>query len=140
MSAQENVELVKQGYAAFGTGDIEALLSLFADDIEWTTPPIKNAPFGGTLRGREQVAEFFGALTAAEDIQEFAQEDYIAQDDKVVVTGRSKAVIKATGRTLRLEYVHIFTVSGGKVQGFVEYFDTAAAADAYRETAGTVGA
>ena len=33
MSAQENVELVKQGYAAFGTGDIEALLSLFADDI-----------------------------------------------------------------------------------------------------------
>ncbi len=56
------------------------------------------------------------------------------------MTGRSKAVVKATGRTLRLEYVHIFTVSGGKVQRFVEYFDTAAAADAYRETAGTVGA
>ena len=136
MSAQENVELVKQGYAAFGSGDIEKLLSLFAENIEWTVPSIEGAPFGGVLRGRGQVAEFFESLTAAEDIQEFMQEDYIAQDDRVVVTGRSKALVKATGRTLDLEYVHLFTVSGGKIQRFVEYFDTAAAADAYRQSTG----
>ena len=133
MSEQENVEVVKQGYAAFGSGDMEKLLSMYAEDIEWTIPSIEGAPFGGTLRGRGQVAKFFVSLSEAEDIQEFTQEDYIAQNDRVVVTGRSKAVVKATGRTLELEYVHLFTISGGKVQRFVEFFDTAAAADAYRQ-------
>lgn len=133
MSEKENVELAKQGYAAFGSGDIEKLVSLLAEDIEWTMPSIEGAPFGGTFRGRNQVAEFFGSLSAAEDIQEFTQVDYIAQNDKVVVTGRSKAVVRATGRMFELEYVHLFTISGGKVQRFVEYFDTAAAADAYRQ-------
>ena len=136
MSEQENVELVKQGYAAFGSGDMEKLLSLFAEDIEWTVPSIEGAPFGGTLRGRNQVAASFETLAETEDVQEFTQEDYIAQNDRVVVTGRSKAVVKATGRTLELEYVHLFTISGGKVQRFVEYFDTAAAAEAYRQAAG----
>ncbi len=135
MSAQENVELVKQGYAAFGSGDMEKLLSLFAEDIKWRVPTIEGAPFGGEYDGREQVAAFFGSLAAAEDIQEFTQEDYIAQDDRVVVTGRSKAVVRATGRTLEMEYVHLFTVRAGKVQQFVEHFDTAAAADAYRQAA-----
>ena len=133
MSEQENVEVVKQGYAAFGSGDMEKLLSLFAEDIEWTIPSIEGAPFGGPLRGRDQVAAFFESLAGAEDIQEFDQKDFIAQDDRVVVTGRTKSVIRATGRPLELEYVHLFTISGGKVQRFVEFFDTAVAADAYRQ-------
>ena len=70
MSEQENVEVVKQGYAAFGSGDMEKLLSLFAEDIEWTIPSIEGAPFGGPLRGRDQVAAFFESLAGAEDIQE----------------------------------------------------------------------
>lgn len=136
MSAQENVELVKKGYAAFGRGDIEALLGLFAEDIEWTVPAVAGAPFGGTLRGRNAVAGFFQSLTQAEDIQEFTQEDYIAQDDRVVVTGRSRAVVRTTGRTLELEFVHLFTISGRKVQRFVEFFDTASATEAYRQGTG----
>ena len=135
MSAQQNVELIKKGYAAFGAGNVEELLGLFAEDIKWTTPSIKGAPFGGTVRGRGEVAKFFESLAGAEEIQEFTQDDYIAQDDKVVVTGRSKALVKSTNRGLNLEYVHIFTVGGGKVQQFVEHFDTAAAAEAYRQTA-----
>ena len=80
--------------------------------------------------------EFFQALAAAEDIQVFDQEDFIAQDDRVVVTGRTKALIRSTGRTVENEYVHVFTIAGGKVQRFVEFFDTAAATEAYRKTAG----
>jgi uncharacterized protein len=136
MSVQDNVDLVKKGYAAFGRGDIEALLGLFAEDIEWTVPATPGAPFGGTMKGREAVGSFFKSLAEAEDFQEFTEEDYIAQDDRVVVKGRSKAVVRATGRTLALEWVHLFTVKGGKVQKFVEFFDTAAASDAYRQGTG----
>ena len=136
MSAQENVDLVKQGYAAFNIGNIEGVLSLFAEDIEWTVPSTEGVPFGGTYKGRGQVAEFFKTLVAAEDILEFTQDNFIAQNDKVAVTGRSKARVKSTGRTLETAYVHIFTVSGSKVQKFMEYFDTAAVANAYRQSAG----
>lgn len=136
MSVQENVELVKKGYEAFGRGDIETLLGLFAEDIEWTVPATPGAPFGGAIKGRDAVGSFFQSLAEAEDFQEFAEQDYIAQDDRVVVTGRSKAVVKATGRTVALEWVHLFTVEDGKVQKFVEFFDTAAASEAYRQGAG----
>lgn len=136
MSAQENVDLVKQGYAAFNIGNIEGVLSLFAEDIEWTVPSAEGVPFGGTYKGRGQVGEFFKTLATAEDILDFTQDNFIAQDDKVVVTGRSKARVKSTGRTFETAYVHIFTVSGSKVQEFREHFDTAAVANAYRQSAG----
>ena len=38
MSVQENVQIVKDAYAAFGRGDIQGLLALFAEGIEWIAP------------------------------------------------------------------------------------------------------
>ena len=32
MSVQENVQIVKDAYAAFGRGDIQGLLALFAEE------------------------------------------------------------------------------------------------------------
>jgi ketosteroid isomerase-like protein len=38
MSTEQNVQTVKDFFAAIGRGDREALLALVADDIEWITP------------------------------------------------------------------------------------------------------
>ena len=48
MSEQTNVEVVHQAYAAFGRGDIPAVLSALTDDVEWTLqgPPV--IPWAGT--------------------------------------------------------------------------------------------
>ena len=35
MSAEENAATAQQGYAAFGRGDLAAILELLTDDIEW---------------------------------------------------------------------------------------------------------
>ncbi len=36
MSEQEqNIELVKKGYEAFSAGDVDTVMSLFEDNIEW---------------------------------------------------------------------------------------------------------
>ena len=35
MSAPTNTQIVQQAYAAFGRGDIPALLSLLAEDVDW---------------------------------------------------------------------------------------------------------
>ena len=38
MTVRENVQIVKDGFAAFGRGDMQGLLALFAEDIEWIIP------------------------------------------------------------------------------------------------------
>ena len=38
MSEKENKELIKKGYAAFSSGDVETVMDLFDDDIEWVQP------------------------------------------------------------------------------------------------------
>jgi hypothetical protein len=38
MSAEENVKTAEEGYAAFGRGDLPAILELLTDDIEWIEP------------------------------------------------------------------------------------------------------
>ena len=38
MSTQENVQIVKDFFAAMRSGDMQALLALSAEDIEWIIP------------------------------------------------------------------------------------------------------
>ena len=38
MSEQDNKEVIQRGYAAFSTGDMETVMSLFDDDCEWVQP------------------------------------------------------------------------------------------------------
>ena len=57
MGVQENVQIVKDGYVAFGRGDIQCLLALFAGDIEWIVPG-EGLPLAGTYRGHAGMADF----------------------------------------------------------------------------------
>lgn len=133
MSEVTNTEIVQAGYEKFGSGDIAGLLSLFADDIDWATPHIENAPFAGTRLGLEEVREFFTLLDESEDIAFFEPSEFIAQGDKVVVLGRSKATVKSTGRSYETDWVHVFTVRDGKITNFAEFFDNAAATRAFQK-------
>ena len=48
MSTNENIELLKEGYAAFAAGDLETAIKNWDDNIEWVVPG--NSTVGG--RGR----------------------------------------------------------------------------------------
>jgi len=50
MSTQENVQIVKDLFAAMGRGDKQGLLALASEDIEWIIPG-DNWPLAGTHRG-----------------------------------------------------------------------------------------
>ena len=135
MSETTNTEIVQAGYQKFGSGDIDGLLELFTDDIEWTVPNIENAPFAGKRQGRDQVGKFFAQLGEAEDITRFEPLEFIAQGDKVVVLGESAATVKSTGRSYETDWVHVFHLRDGKVAEFQEFFDNAAAERAFAKTA-----
>lgn len=132
MSEQENLEVVRKGYEAFRRGDVESLIGLLAEDVEWIMPEIPERPFTGTCRGASQVREFFEALGASEETLELTLDELIVTGHRVAATGRYRARVRATRRTFETPYAHVFTVVDGKVHSFQEYYDTATVADACR--------
>jgi ketosteroid isomerase-like protein len=57
MSAQANVQLVKNLFAAMDSGDLEAVQALTADDIEWVVPG--EWALAGNHRGHAGLVDFF---------------------------------------------------------------------------------
>jgi ketosteroid isomerase-like protein len=135
MSERVNTDIVQSGYEKFGSGDIEGLLQLFAENILWQVPEVENAPFTGVRRGLDETANFFKQLSENETFTRFEPLEFIAQNDKVVVLGEMAATVTSTGRNYESQWVHIFTVRDGKIEEFQEFFDTAAATLAFQKTA-----
>lgn len=131
MSSQENKQLVMQGYQLFKNKDIEGLLALYADDVEWVGNESENIPFAGNYRGKAEVARFFSDLDQAQEAVRFEPEAFIAEDDRVVVTGQATWSVKATGQQYEDPWAHVFTIRDGKVARFQHYNDTAAAEAAF---------
>jgi len=136
MAEQENVRVVQDAYAAFQRADIPGLLGILSDDIDWWTPgTTEQIPYAGRLRGRGEVGGFFARLGESEEITHFEPREFIAQGDKVVVSGNYKGRTRPAGREYDLDWLHVFTVRDGRVTAFREYIDTAALADAHRGAA-----
>ena len=133
MSEQDNVEVMKQAYAAFNSGDISKVLGTFADDIVFQWPPVQGVGWTKTRRGKEELARFFEELAAAEDVEEAAPQQFIAQGDKVVVPFLFRSTVKATGRPNNNSMLQIFTLRDGKIREVESFLDTAALADAHRK-------
>ena len=88
MSEAENTQIAKDAYAAFGRGDIPAVLGVMTDDIEWVFPgPAEVLPNAGTFTGKEAVGAWFGTLDATVEFQVFEPREFIAQGDKLVALG-----------------------------------------------------
>ena len=120
---EQNVDVVKGMYEAFGRGDVPGVLGAFADEIEWHEA--EGMPYGGLYRGGEAVAQnVFGPIT--EDVEDFAvtPEEFIASGDAVAVVARYTGRGKATGSALDLCAVHVWDIRGGKVARFRQFMDT----------------
>ena len=124
--SEDNLDVVRRGYDAFGRGDINALLELFDEQIHWVTPGPSELATSGRRTGRQEVGQFFASVNELFDIQRFEPKEYIAQGDRVVVLGAEAARVRSTGKMLELDWVHVFTMRTGKVVAFQEFFDTAA--------------
>ena len=130
---QANVALVQSLYAAFGRGDIETIVGALAGDIEWSFPgPREVIPFAGVHRGVPEVVQFFVTLSGALEFQKLDPSEFIAQGDKVVVTGTSRVRNKASDRAADNEGVAVITVRSGKIARYQLYEDTDALAAIFR--------
>jgi hypothetical protein len=121
--SEQNVEVVKGVYGAFGRGDVPAVLGAFTDDIEWFEA--EGMPYGGVYRGGEAVAQnVFGPI--AEDVEGFAvtPEEVIGSGATVAAVVRYTGTGKATGKALDVPAVHVWEIRDGKLARFRQFIDT----------------
>ena len=129
MSIEKNVQIVKDFFAAIGSGDKQRVLALVAEDIEWIVPG-EDWPLAGTHRGHAGLADVL--KKASEEIETTYPKppEFVAQGDRVLVVGVATGKIKATNKTFKDDWVFAITVRNGKLTNIREYIDTQALARA----------
>lgn len=115
VSEQENKELIKKGYAAFAAGDVQTVMELFDDDIEWVQPG--RSAISGTFHGKAEVQEYMGRL--AERALSVKLKSLVAEGDRVV------AITEITVDGETGEDADVFTVRDGKTVRAEMHGDTA---------------
>ena len=135
MSEQQNVVLVQTALAAFGRGDIDAILDHCTSDCEFSCPGPAIIPYTGTRKGRAEIQTYFDQLMGTQSNANLTIDDFVAQDDKVVAIGRYTATINATGKSIDSPVVLTFKVQDGKIARHMVVGDTAALAASYTGSA-----
>jgi uncharacterized protein len=133
MSEQQNVDVVRQAYGAFGRGDLDGILALLDPQVAWRTPGPPDLPTAGLRYGVNAVREFFAILLNTFEITNFEPRDFLAQGDKVVVLGTSLERVKATGNAIDFRWVHVFTLRNGRIVAFEEPADVSGLVDEFRK-------
>jgi uncharacterized protein len=129
MSTEENVQNVKDFFAAIGRSDRQAVLALSAEDIEWIIPG-EDWPLAGTHRGHAGLADVLQKASEKVETSFPGPPEFVAQGDRVLVIGFATGKIKATNKTFEDHWVFAITVRNGKVTKIREYIDTQALARA----------
>lgn len=129
MSTQENVQIVKDFFAAMRSGDMQALLALSAEDIEWIIPG-EGWPLAGTYRGHAGLQDLLQKASDKVETSVMEHREYVAQGDRVLVVGFASGKIKATKKAWDDDWVFAITVRSGKLTKIREYVDTQALARA----------
>src|ERR1700684_3423816 len=129
MSIEENIQVVKDFFAAMGSGDKQRLLSLVAEDIEWIIPG-EDWPLAGTHRGHAGMENLLQKANETVETTFPEPPEFIAQGDRVLVVGVATGRIIATNRTFEDDWVFAITVRNGKLTNIREYVDTQALARA----------
>ena len=125
-----NTDVLKQGYEAFGRGDLEGATDNFADDIRWENPETPQLPNSGVIEGKEAVKQVFAELGDYWESFSIVPDEFVERGDTVVVLSHSEAKGKDTGKEVKLPWVHVWRFREGKVTEVQALTDTALAADA----------
>ena len=129
MSIEENVQIVKDFFAAMGSGDKQGLLALAAKDIEWIIPG-EDWPLAGTHRGHAELADVLQKASVEVEMTYPEPPEFVAQGDRVLVVGVATGKIKATNKPFKDDWVFDINVRDGRVKNIREYIDTQALARA----------
>jgi ketosteroid isomerase-like protein len=120
-------------YEAFGTGDVDGILSALAPDVTWSNAGPADLEYFGVRHGRAEVAGVFAIIGREFDIAEFAPVEFFTTGNRVAVLLRQRTTIRSTGKSFAEDLVHVWTYGeDGLVRHLQDIQDSAAIAEAMR--------
>jgi ketosteroid isomerase-like protein len=119
-----HTELLRNVYAAFAAGDVPTVLSALAADVRWTEA--EGFPYGGTYVGPNAVLQnVFMRLGTEWDGYRAVPQEFVDGGDTVIALGTYSGTYKATGKSFKAPFVHVWRFANGKVAQFAQHTDTA---------------
>ena len=129
-----NVELVLKLYDFFSKKEINKILKLLDQDVEWSEPDNPFNPAGGTRNGHAGFLEWLNIGKEAEDILVLEPKKFLTDNDSVAVVGHMKCLAKRTGKIYESDFVHFISIKDNKIYKFQEFFDTYLAGESFRQS------
>jgi ketosteroid isomerase-like protein len=112
--------VVEKMFYAFANGDVEKFLETVSTDTVWIYHGTQIIP-KGTYEGTEGVRTFISNILNNTEIINFEPQQYICEDNTVVVLGREHQRIKKSGKELRQKWVQIYTVENNLITKMEEF-------------------
>ncbi|MCD2191953.1 nuclear transport factor 2 family protein [Actinomycetospora endophytica] len=133
MATGKNTETVKDIYAAFGQGDVDAILARCTDDVDWAADSaLEIGPWHGVKHGKNELPSFFEGIVKTGPVNEFTPLSFAENDDgDVMVFLRYGFTVSATGKDVATNLHHYFRFRDGKVAYYRGSEDTALVAEAF---------
>jgi ketosteroid isomerase-like protein len=119
--------LIEKVYEAFGKGDLPTVLGAFDPKIEWREAEGNPYEMSGKpwIGGDAITRNLFQKLAEDWDGFTVAPTSFHDAGDSVVAEGRYTGKHKSTGKSIDVQFCHVWKLSGGKVTSFQQYCDTA---------------
>ena len=119
-------QVIQDLYDAFARGDAATVLGTLHPTVRWMEAESGPLAAGNPYSSPQAVGEgVFGPIL--QDVEGFqaTPADLVAEGSDVVAFGRYTGTHRGTGRVLNAQFVHRWSVEGGKVVSFQQYTDTA---------------
>ena len=120
----ENADKLKQGWQAFGEGDLDGASENWSDDIRWEGTNDERMPLGGRIEGKDSLKEALAGLGEIFESFSATPDEFHDSDDTVIVLGHSEAKAKETGKEIRWPFVQVWRFKDGKATEVLALADT----------------
>lgn len=127
-SAAQNtasLDVIRAAYRAFRDRDVAGLLAALDPEVEWVHPEGMAAyGLGGTKHGHAGVKEFLAHVPTVIGGMRLEPREFLPSGDERVVVFGVRQVTSLSGHTETLDFVHSWTVRGGRAVRMEDIFDT----------------
>lgn len=98
--SQASFDTVMAFMGAMGSGDMQAMSDLMADDMVWHNEGDSTLPWIGETRGKDAIFEFLGVFGANLQTTLWENTDAFASGDTVAVFGRMNGITPHSGKEI----------------------------------------
>jgi uncharacterized protein len=131
-SATSTRKTIERFLSLLAEDDIDGLVRLFAERIDWYSPGAGHLPWAGARTRREEVPEYFRTLgpVFVRGASERAFDQLLVDGEEAALFGRFAHTVAATGRRFSTPVAFHLTVRDGQITRLHLFEDTLAVAGA----------